>query len=147
MPRLHEEFDVDNEAFISLRTCDVVEDEVGIVVSKTKSYRKKYADKYKLLKQEEKRKIEETRREYERDARFDILVWRAANKAENKLLEVVESEVFLDGAKIMCVFYIKKPDTPTAVLEITDYEKWELDYKSTELAKEICKIIRGKNER
>ena len=82
--------------------------------------------------------------EYARNARFDILAHKAADKATKKLLEVVELEMFLDDEKVMCVFYIKKPDTPTAVLEITDYEKWELEYKSTELAKEICKIIRGK---
>lgn len=144
MPRLYEEADLDYEAFISLQVCDVVEDEVGLVVSKTKEYRKKYTDKYKLLRQEEKRRIKDMKEEYARNARFDILACKAADKATKKLLEVVEKEVFLDGAKVMCVFYIKKPDTPTAVLEITDYEKWELDYKSTELAKEICKIIRGK---
>lgn len=144
MPRLYEEVDLDYEAFISLQICDVVEDEVGLVVSKTKEYRKKYTDKYKLLRQEEKRRIEDMKEEYARNARFDILAYKAADKATKKLLEVVEKEVFLDGTKVMCVFYIKKPDTPTAVLEITDYEKWELDYKSTELAKEICKTIRGK---
>lgn len=144
MPRLYEEVDLDYEAFISLQMCDVVEDEVGLVVSKTKEYRKKYTDKYKLLKQEEKRRIEDMKEEYARNARFDMLVYKAADKATKKLLEVVEKEVFLDGTKVMCVFYIKKPNTPIVVLEIKDYEKWELEYESTELAKKICKTIRGK---
>ena len=144
MPRLYEEADLDYEAFISLQVCDVVEDEVGLVVSKTKEYRKKYTDKYKLLRQEEKRRIEDMKEEYARNARFDILADKAADKATKKLLEVVETEKFLDGTKVMCVFYIKVPDTPVATLEIKDYEKWELDYEATELAKEICKIIRGK---
>ena len=106
--------------------------------------RKKYADKYRLLRKIEKQQIEELRAERAQNSRFSTLIHRAASIAEKKLLEVVETEKFLDGAKVMCVFYIKKPDTPIVVLEITDYEKWELEYESTELAKQICKTIRGK---
>ncbi len=136
MSRLYEEDDLDSKAFISLQVGDVLEDEEELA----RLYRKKYADKYRLL-----RKIEKAEKaERAHNDRFNTLIYRAVSIAEKKLLEIVETEKFLDGAKVMCVFYIKVPDTPVATLEIKDYEKWELDYEATELAKEICKIIRGK---
>lgn len=136
MSRLYEEDDLDSKAFTSLQVDDVLEDEEELA----RLYRKKYADKYRLL-----RKIEKAEKaERAHNDRFNTLIYRAVSIAEKKLLEVVETEKFLDGTKVMCVFYIKVPDTPVATLEIKDYEKWELDYEATELAKEICKIIRGK---
>lgn len=136
MSRLYEEDDLDSKAFTSLQVDDVLEDEEELA----RLYRKKYADKYRLL-----RKIEKAEKaERAHNDRFNTLIYRAVSIAEKKLLEIVETEKFLDGAKVMCVFYIKVPDTPVATLEIKDYEKWELDYEATELAKEICKIIRGK---
>lgn len=137
MSRLYEEADLDSKAFTSLQVDDVLEDEVELAAIRAKEYRKKYAEKYRLLKRAEKA-------ERDHNDRFNKLIYRAVSIAEKKLLEVVETEKFLDGAKVMCVFYIKVPDTPVATLEIKDYEKWELDHKVTELAKEICKIIRGK---
>lgn len=146
MSRLYEEDDSDSKAFTNLQVSDALEDEVELAVIRAKEYRKKYAEKYRLLKKVEKQKIKELRAERAHNDRFNTLIYRAASIAEKKLLEIVETEKFLDGTKVMCVFYIKAPDTPVATLEIEDYEKSELDYKATELAKEICKIIRGKNE-
>lgn len=140
MPRLYEEDDLDSKAFTSLQAVDVTEDEEELA----RLYRKKYADKYRLLRKIEKQQIEELRAEHAQNSRFSTLIHRAASIAEKKLLEVVETEKFLDGTKVMCVFYIKVPDTPVATLEIKDYKEWELDYVAPELAKEICKIIRGK---
>jgi hypothetical protein len=140
MSRLYEEDDLDSKAFTSLQVDDVLEDEEELA----RLYRKKYADKYRLLRKIEKQQIEELRAERAQNSRFSTLIHRAASIAEKKLLEVVETEKFLDGTKVMCVFYIKVSDTPVATLEIKDYEKWELDYEATELAKKICKIIRGK---
>jgi hypothetical protein len=140
MTRLYEEDDSDSKAFISLQAVDVTEDEEELA----RLYRKKYADKYRLLRNTEKQQIDELQAKRARDGRFNTLMYKAADIAEKKLLEIVGIEAFLDGAKVMCAFYIKNPNTPVAVLEIEDYEKWELEYKATELAKEICKIIRGK---
>jgi len=148
MTRLYEEIDDDQNAFMNLQIDHDGEEEIiSVVLSKTKAYRKKYADKYKLERQEKKQAQEEVKREYETNARFDMLAHSAARAAELKLLEVVEYETYVEGTKVMCVFYIKVPDTPVAVLEIPDFEKHERDYYKTELAKQICKTIRGKNEK
>lgn len=146
MPRLYEERNDDQEAFLSVRVFDDGEEEFGVPYSRTSTYRKKYAEKYKTIKQQEREKERQIKAEYARNARFDMLASNAAHIAEKKLLEVVEYEVYIESVKVMCAFYIKVPDTPIVVLEIPDHEKYERDYYATELAKQICKTIRGKNE-
>ncbi len=52
MPRLYEERNDDQEAFLSVRVFDDGEEEFGVPYSKTSTYRKKYAEKYKTIKQQ-----------------------------------------------------------------------------------------------
>lgn len=144
MPKLYEERDDDHAAFVCVQVCDDGEEELGVPYSKTATYRKKYADKYKLRKQQEKAEEKRVSDEYARDARFDMLAHSAARSAEKVLVEVVEYEVYVEGARVMCAFFTKIPDAPIAVLELPDYEKYERAYYVTELTKQICRAIRGK---